>query len=515
VPIVQSAGTLTRLADPVAGKSSGWTTAPTWAGLSATYGQIFATQPNVRTCVEFLGRNLAQLGLHVFRRVSNLDRQRLTDHDVARWLHEPNSYTTGYRLIESLVCDLAIYFNAYWLKVYLAAEGSVPARVNLVRLPPADITVAGGIMPGAYTWETGTQSIDLLPSQLVVYDGYNPLSPLLGLSPLETLRQVLAADTASAANREAYYRNASRVDGFIERPANAPKWGKEQKTEWRTQWQERFAGPLSVGMIPVLEDGMTFRPSSFSAKDSEYTAARKLSAEEVARAYQIPLPMVGLLDHATFSNIREQHKQLYADTLGPWCKKIQAEIDRQLVPDAQDHGDIYVEFNIAEKLKGNFEEQSSALHTLIGRPIMTANEGRARLNLPQVTDDPSADALAAQQGGPAAAPSSSVSARPVADDGGIVEGHIVPHVPDLVARAVRGSWERQASRLRKLPAPQRAAAFDQPRAMRELASDLTPVLGPRALSYAQRITIETYALLVTDGDAFARTREVHPCGLMS
>jgi len=510
--IIQSGGTLTRLADPREGASSTWSAStPSWAGLSATYAQIFATQPNVRTCVEFLGRNLAQLGLHVFRRVSDLDRQRLHDHDVARWLDAPNSYTTRYRLVDALVCDLGIYFNAYWLKVYLPAEAGRPERVALVRLPPADVAVEGGIMPNRYLWTTGTQEIALHPTQLVVFDGYNPLSPLQGLSPLETLRQTLAADSASAVNREAYYRNASRIDGFIERPANAPKWDKAQKTEWRTQWQERFAGPLSVGMIPVLEDGMTFRPSTFSAKDSEYTEARKLSAEEVARAYHIPLPMVGLLDHATFSNIREQHKQLYADTLGPWTKMIQDEIDRQLVPEARDSADVYVEFNIAEKLKGSFEEQSAALQTLIGRPIMTANEGRARLNLPQVTDDPSADALAAQQGGPAAA-ASSFSASPVPDESSIVEGQVVPsHVPDLVARAVRWSWERQASRLRKLPAHDRASAFDQPRAMRELASDLTPVLGPLAISYASRVTTETYAMLINGADAFARDREVAPC----
>jgi len=32
---------------------------------------------------------------------------------------------------------------------------------------------------------------------------------------------------------------------------------------------------------------------------------------------------------------------------------------------------------------------------------MTANEARARLNLPRIADDPTADQLAAQQGGPA------------------------------------------------------------------------------------------------------------------
>ena len=110
--------------------------------------------------------------------------------------------------------------------------------------------------------------------------------------------------------------------------------------------------------------------------------------------------MVGILEHATFSNIKEQHKQLYADCLGPWLEMVSEEIERRLLPEARDTTDVYGEFNIAEKLKGSFEEQATALRLLVGRPVMTANEGRARLNLPSIKDDPTADQLAAQQGGP-------------------------------------------------------------------------------------------------------------------
>jgi len=35
-----------------------------------TYSRLYREQPNVRTCVDFLARNVAQLGLHVFRRMA-------------------------------------------------------------------------------------------------------------------------------------------------------------------------------------------------------------------------------------------------------------------------------------------------------------------------------------------------------------------------------------------------------------------------------------------------------------
>src|SRR5262245_35974574 len=58
------------------------------------YMTMYATQPNVRTVVDFLARNVAQLGIHVFRRVSDTDRQRLTNHQLAQWLAHPTPFVT-------------------------------------------------------------------------------------------------------------------------------------------------------------------------------------------------------------------------------------------------------------------------------------------------------------------------------------------------------------------------------------------------------------------------------------
>lgn len=377
---------------------------PSWYGVggnAAAFAQIYATQPNIRTCVDFLARGIADCGLHVYRRISDTDRERLVDHPVAQWIGNPNYATTRYRLFESLVCDLGIYYNAYWQKIRLTSQ---PQRIGLVRLPPVDMDVPGGLLPSHFVYTPHGGAPELLSLDDVVYfNGYNPLNDVMGLSPLVTLARLLAEDQASADNRENYWRNASRVEGVIERPKDAPKWTPAQKQTWREQWQARHAGSASAGSVAVLEDGMTFKQISWSPKDSEYVNARKLSRTECAAAYHIPPPFVGDLEHATFSNIKEQHKQLYADTLGPWFTMIEDAITLWLLPEASDTEGVYVEFNIAEKLKGNFEEQTTSLSVAVRRAFMTPNEARARLNLPRIADDPTADQIAPQQGGPSGA----------------------------------------------------------------------------------------------------------------
>ena len=402
--IVRSFGTLQSFREETAITTIDARSRSTWDTFSAeTYAAIYRTQPSVRTVVDFLARNVAQLPLHAFRRVSDTDRERLADHELIGWLEEPNPGTTRYRLMESLMQDLGIYFRAYWMKVR-KSDG----RIGLARIPPEAMTVTGWLLPTGFIWTLPDgRELPLALNQVVYFTGYDPCDPLQGLSPLETLRQLLEEDAASHQYRQAFWANSARLEGVITRPQGLPKWTPDQKQAFREQWQTRYAGSANAGQVAVLEDGMEFKEVSSTARDSEYTASRKLTREEVAAAYHVPLPMVGILEHATFSNIREQHKNLYQDCLAPWCAFIQDELMRQLLPDADDVENVYLEFNIADKMKGSFEEQASSLFTMTGRPIITANEARARLNLPSIKNDPTADQLAMPLNtstGPAALP---------------------------------------------------------------------------------------------------------------
>jgi len=246
--IVQSRGGLAAFSEPRSGPIASHASTVSRYNNAASYADIYATQPYVRTCVEFLAQGIAELSLQVFRRVSDTDRVRLPDHDLVKWLSRPNPFTTRYRLMESLVSDLAIYLNAYWLKVrYFDPNGR--KNIALVRLPAEEVKVYGGLLPAFYRWTRGGHEQDFAPVDVVRFDGYNPVDPLMGLSPIETLRTTLAQDAAATDHREQYWRHASRMDGVIERPLTAPRWTKEQKLEWRQQWNERFAGSASVGQV--------------------------------------------------------------------------------------------------------------------------------------------------------------------------------------------------------------------------------------------------------------------------
>lgn len=350
---------------------------------SADYSKIWESHGSVQTVTNFLGRNIASLGIHLFDRISETDRARVTDHPLARLLSRPHPRVTRYTYFDALVRDVAIFERHLSVKIKLK-DGS-PG--GLIRIAPTMFTPIGGdwLFPEAFEIR-GSKGKKVIAAEDTFHIlGYSPRGDIGGVSPIESLRSVLAEEYEAARQRAQAFRNGARVNGYIERPREAPDWSREARERFRAGWRGQYGGGGSDAYgTPILEDGMKFVAAAQTSRDLQYIESRKLTREEVASAYFIPPPMIGLLDHATFSNIKEQHKHLYQDTLGPWLQRIQQELMLQLFGDFPDTDNLYLEFNLEEKLRGSFEDQAAQLQTATGGPYLTRNEARAILNRPRI-----------------------------------------------------------------------------------------------------------------------------------
>lgn len=492
--VVLSGGQLVQVGGPVARPARSLTL----YGLRQSYAQIFATQPAVQTVVKFIARNIAQLQLHAFERTADDDRIRLRTGPVAQVVRKPNPVMVGYRFRFGLVADLGIYDEHTSLKTR-DANGDL----RLWPLPVEMVEPKGGnwIQPEYYRIG-GTSGFDATPAQVFRVVGYHPNSLTVGCPPLEALRRVLAGDEAAEQYREAFWRNGAQVGGVIKRPADAPKWATGTKEKFAEQWQARYAALTGAGAggTPILEDGMEYQQIGSTLRDSQWLEGRQATLTEAAHLYFIPPPMIGVLDKANYSSTTEFHKLLYADTLGPTITHIEEEFNDQVVAEVADPATTYVELNWLEKLAASFEEQAAVLSTATGRPWMTGNEARARMNLPRDNDDPTMDqviiplnVIAGGQPSPQT-PTDVPKALPafvapaeLPPAGGTKARRPRPvrtatsadHV-DLMAKTLSTTWERQAGVvLAKLGAAKaagtKAAAadlFDRDRFDRELAADL-------------------------------------------
>lgn len=440
---------------------------------------LWRTQPHLRTVVDFVARNVAQLGLHVFERVGDTDRRRDRESLVSRTLAYPDGSMTTYDLIYALIGDILLYDRAYWL---VGTSSETLSGHQIRRIPPSWVTPGKSDPFRVKSWlisfRDGDQ-VEVDASQIVAFTGYSPVSATSGSPTIEALRDTLREQVEAARYRQQVWKRGGRVSSVLERPKDAGKWSSEARDRFREDWYSKFTGRGSgAGGTPILEDGMTLKRIDFSAQESQFVEAAKLSMTTVAAAFHVNPTMIGQNDGANYSNVREFRKMLYGDTLGPTIAQVEARLNTFLLPMLQtDPVKFYCEFNIDEKLQGNFEEQSQAYSTAAGAPWMTRNEVRARQNLPRVDGgDDLVTPLNVLLGGQAS-PADSGSQNVVAETE-------QPKQADPVAIKARPQgWDRKhAEVFRKFFKRQRSVVmsrlggkadwWDEDRWNRELADDL-------------------------------------------
>ena len=346
-----------------------------------TPADLHCTQPNLRAVVDFRARNVAQLGLHVFRPVEQ-GRERDRTSAAARVLANPNPAQTGYQLMYSLVADMDLYDEAFWVVL------NAPGILSIRPLPVADVVERHGS-----EWN-GTLSVDVLldgntvriPAEnLIHFRGYSPAYGHKGSSPIEALRDTLTEQVAAQAYRLSVWRNGGLISSYISRPSGAPGWSKEALARFKQDMREFRSGGVQSGGMPLLEDGMKIEAGALNSKEQQYVEAAQLSLATVARTYHVNPAMLGETGGVTYANMREFRKSLYGETLGPLLRMVEDHLNTRLLPMLGVEDGSYFEFNVKEKLRGSFEEEADVLSTATGSGAwMTVNEARATQNLKPV-----------------------------------------------------------------------------------------------------------------------------------
>ena len=354
--------------------------------LNYTAKKLYQTQDNLKAVVDFLSNSIAQLPLKVYVRSDETDRQRDRDSVAAKLLWRPNEDQTGYEFIRALALEYFV-FGAVYVWVLPDADSNSGYQIRIIPSEWVKSTEkANAYAPETIVVTTGNGSSFEIPrTEFVQFKTYSPGNPGGYISPISGLRQTLQEQIEAGNFRKQLWHSSGRLNAQITRPANVQPWDDEARKRFATAFSEAWgAGGSKAGSIPVLEDGMEIKPFSTSFKEAQWTESVKLSREAVAAAYGVNPSLIWHSDTQTYASSKDNARALYAECLGPVLQMIQQRINSFLLPMIGADANLYVEFDLTEKLKGSFEERASILQASVGGPWLTRNEARADNNLPPI-----------------------------------------------------------------------------------------------------------------------------------
>lgn len=371
---------------PIAGYTPELIDAIKWGNSDGSYGTVFTLQPAVYTVVEFLATQVSQVRPVPYRKRGETDREELSDSELQRVLKRPAPGLTGRRWIHGMVADRCLAGNHYSELIESGDERAI------VPLPFFAVRPRGGtlVRASSYDVQIGSQPPRSIGADNMLHPRtYNPNDLRVGVSPLSALRQVLRNEQEALVANSDMWANGARIAGWIERDPSLPSYTEDQEKQFRTSWQNAHSGRGNSAKTAVLH-GMKFHEASWSPRETEFIEGRRLTLETVCRAYNVQPSMLGVGQTPTYASQKEFHRQLYVDTLGPIFRELEDELNATLVPWLTDDPDVYIEFNVEEKMRLSFEEQAASLRQSTGVPHLSVNEARALSNLPRI-DDPAFD----------------------------------------------------------------------------------------------------------------------------
>lgn len=328
--------------------------------------------------VAAISEAIGSLPLHLYKRDGD-DRVKAVDHPLYGVLHHaPNGHQSAVELREWLTSCMLLRGQGF-ARIVRGYDGQVR---ELLPLPPERVTVlrkGDGI--GAYDYTNRDGIIErLLPAEVFHLRHRAGADPLIGVSPIQAARAVLALAIAEADHGTATFNNGTRLSGAITVPGVLKQ---DQKAGLAASWNSQHAGGVNHGKTAILDGGAEYKTLSMSLEDSDWVSARRFSVEEVARIFKIPPVLIGDLSHANYSNSVEMARWFLMHTLGRYLAAWEQAIGRQLLTPAGAR--IYfAEHAVDAMLRGDSTGRASFYASGIDAGWLKPSEARRLENLPTI-----------------------------------------------------------------------------------------------------------------------------------
>lgn len=345
----------------------------------ATYGAVYRSQIWIATLVNKLAYGTARLPLKVYQREADDARVEARDTPYARLLRNPNPRHSAFFFWLWTVSTFEVYGEALWVKVR-PRSGAAPTQ--LWPLHPSNVSTRREDGRIIYRYEFGIQEREFLEwgaEDIVHFRSYNPDDQIRGMSRLEPLRQTLVSEDAARRASASMWKNGGQPSVIVSHPK---VMSDAALARLRSQMNATYAGVDNWGKIAILEEGANPKVVQLNAEALQFVQSRQMNREEACGMYDVPPPVVHILDRATFSNITEQMRSMYRDTMAPRLGLFESELETQLRPDFDPRDQLYAEFVLDAVLRGSPEQRAVANQSAIFSGQKTPNEARQEDNRP-------------------------------------------------------------------------------------------------------------------------------------
>lgn len=352
-----------------------------WLGIEVdgmnVKGKNALKEATVFACIKILSESVAKLPIKIYQDQGGI--KKATDHYLYATLKtRPNPLMSSFNFFTCLEAQRNIYGNSF-ANIEFDRRGKVKA------LWPIDakkvemwIDDKGILNTESRLWyvvnlDNGKQ-VKLKPDEILHFKGFT-LDGISGITPLEYLKILIENGASGTEYVNKFFKNGMQTKGIVQYIGDLDS---KAENVFREKFEQMSNGLKNAHRISLLPIGYQFQPISLKLTDAQFLENTELTIRQIAAAFGIKMHQLNDLERATHTNISEQQRQFYIDTLMAILTMYEQELTYKLLLDSELNKGYYCKFNVDAITRADIKTRYEAYRIGVQGGFLKPNEVRAR-----------------------------------------------------------------------------------------------------------------------------------------
>jgi len=327
-------------------------------------------------CNRVLAETFASVAIHEYKKLENGDREKTNDTGLYPILHDmPNDETSRYNFQECMMYQINL--GGSFVAQRVVERGKITGLVQL-QWENYEIYRDKEDRKIKYRLSGGENGSAILNRSQVLHVPGPSVNGLVGMSVLEYAASTILLGATYEQFGQQFYKNGATPSGVFEIPGFLKD---ESYKRLKEELAKSYSGLMNAGRPMLLENELKYKPLTINPIDAELLSSKKFQIEDICRFFRVQPHLVQHLERSTNNNIEQQSLEFAMYTMLPHFKRVEENINSQLLTQRQRKDGYYFEFNMASLLRGDQKTMSESFAKGLQWGWYSVNEVRRVLNL--------------------------------------------------------------------------------------------------------------------------------------
>jgi len=343
--------------------------APTSAGVKISPESAMAIS-TVYACVSKISQTVAALDRKIYKS-TEAGRDEQAHPALPLLTNMADEVTTSFNFWESIISDSLMY-GCGFAKVEKNGNGQ-PAK--LVWLPAVQVHLEE--RQNQETLYHFTRFNERTRRNETVYT-YRAADLIIvpafrSVSPINLHRETIGLARAAEDFGASFFGSGGHLSGVLTVEGGL---SDEQFQALSNSWQSKYHGNNGAHATAILEHGINYERIGIPPDQAQFIETRKISAQEIARIFNVPAALIGLETNVTYSNVEQQSIFFATYTITPLVKRLEEELNEKLFSPKERASGMHVDFDLSSLLRADVDSRSEFYVKMLSHGVMSVNEVR-------------------------------------------------------------------------------------------------------------------------------------------